>query len=122
MVSFPSGTVAAIAAVATVALLATPDPWRSIAAALGGTVTVLAVVSVISLRWHYPTDAVAGLATGAGVVLVADCAARAVARPARHRRRHTDGALFVGAGSPGATAGRNRRSGRGPDAGSGTTH
>ncbi len=109
VVSFPSGTVAAIAAVATVALLATPDPWRSIAAALGGTVTVLAVVSVISLRWHYPTDAVAGLATGTGVVLVADCAARALARPARHRRSHPDDALFVDAG-------------RGPDAGRGTRH
>ena len=57
VVSFPSGTVTAVAAVATVALLATPDPWRSVVAALGGTVTVLAVVSVVALRWHFPTDA-----------------------------------------------------------------
>jgi membrane-associated phospholipid phosphatase len=80
VVSFPSGTVTAVAAVATVGLLAAPDPWRSVVAALGGTVTVLAVVSVVALRWHYPTDALAGLATGAGVVLVADCAARGLAR------------------------------------------
>jgi len=78
VVSFPSGTVTAVAAVATVGLLATPDRWRSLVAALGGTVTVLACVSVVALRWHFPTDAVAGLAAGAGVVLLSDCAARAM--------------------------------------------
>ena len=79
VVSFPSGTVTAIAAIAAVGLLATPDPWRSVVAALGGTITVLACVSVVALRWHYPTDAVAGLALGAGVVLLTDCAARGAA-------------------------------------------
>jgi membrane-associated phospholipid phosphatase len=79
VVSFPSGTVTAVAAVATVGLLATPDPWRSVIAALGGTVTVLACVAVTALRWHYPTDALAGLAVGAGVVLLTDCATRAIA-------------------------------------------
>jgi membrane-associated phospholipid phosphatase len=79
VVSFPSGTVTAVAAVATVGLLATPDPWRSVIAALGGTVTVLACVAVTALRWHYPTDALAGLAVGAGVVLLTDCATRGMA-------------------------------------------
>jgi membrane-associated phospholipid phosphatase len=79
VVSFPSGTVTAVAAVAAVALLGSPDAWRSVVAALGGTVTVMAVVSVVALRWHYPTDALAGLATGVGVVLLVDCAARALA-------------------------------------------
>jgi membrane-associated phospholipid phosphatase len=79
VVSFPSGTVTAVAAVATVGLLATPDPWRSVIAALGGTVTVLSCVAVVALRWHYPTDALAGLAVGAGVVLLTDCATRGVA-------------------------------------------
>jgi membrane-associated phospholipid phosphatase len=79
VVSFPSGTVTAVAAVATVGLLATADPWRSVVAALGGTVTVLAVMSVVALRWHFPTDALAGVAVGVGVVLLTDCAARAVA-------------------------------------------
>ncbi len=79
VVSFPSGTVAAVAAVATVALVATPDPWRSVTAALGGTVAALASMAVVALRWHYPTDAVAGLAVGVGVVLLADCVARGVA-------------------------------------------
>ncbi len=75
VVSFPSGTVTAVAAVATVGLLATADRWRSVVATLGGTVTVLAIVSVVALRWHYPTDALAGVATGVGVVLLTDCAA-----------------------------------------------
>jgi membrane-associated phospholipid phosphatase len=57
-----------------------------VTAALGGTVTVLAAMSVVALRWHYPTDALAGVAVGGGVVLVADCVARAVAtRVARAR-------------------------------------
>ncbi|HVA03694.1 MAG TPA: phosphatase PAP2 family protein [Acidimicrobiales bacterium] len=79
VVSFPSGTVTAIASLAAVGLLATPDPWRLVMAAFGGTVTVLAVVSVVALRWHFPTDAVAGAALGVGVVLLTDCAARALA-------------------------------------------
>ncbi len=88
VVSFPSGTVAAVAAVATVGVLATPDPWRAIVAALGGTVAVLEAVSVVALRWHYPTDALAGLAVGAGVVLLCDCAARGLATG---RGRHAIG-------------------------------
>ncbi len=83
VVSFPSGTVTAIAAVATVGLLASPDPWRSVVAGLGGTVTVLAVLSVVALRWHYPTDALAGVAVGVGVVLLSDAAARAAASRGR---------------------------------------
>jgi membrane-associated phospholipid phosphatase len=84
VVSFPSGTVAAVAAIATVGLLATPDPWRSLVAALGGTITVLAWMAVVALRWHYPTDALAGAAVGVGVVLLTDCAARGLS--ARHTR------------------------------------
>jgi membrane-associated phospholipid phosphatase len=79
VVSFPSGTVTAVAAVATVGLLAAPDRWRPVVAALGGTVTALECVSVVGLRWHLPTDAAAGLALGVGVVLLTDCAARAAA-------------------------------------------
>jgi len=41
---------------------------------------VLEVMSVVALRWHYPTDALAGLAVGVGVVLMGDCAARGLAR------------------------------------------
>jgi membrane-associated phospholipid phosphatase len=50
-------------------------------------------LAVVALQWHYPTDALAGLAYGAGVVLVVDGAARVVAdrrralRPGRGRVR-----------------------------------
>jgi len=91
VVSFPSGTVTAVAAVATVGVLATPDPWRTVMAALGGTVTVLEGMSVVALRWHYPTDALAGLALGVGVVLLSDCAARGLATGrGRHAVRPVD--------------------------------
>ena len=101
VVSFPSGTVTAVAAVATVAVLATPDPWRSVVAALGGTVTVLEAMAVVALRWHYPTDALAGLAVGAGVVLLSDCAARRLAS-GRGRHAQRPGADRAGPGSPDA--------------------
>jgi membrane-associated phospholipid phosphatase len=32
-------------------------------------------LAVVSLQWHYPTDALAGLAYGCGVLLVLDWAA-----------------------------------------------
>jgi membrane-associated phospholipid phosphatase len=97
VVSFPSGTVTAVAAVATVAVLATPDPWRAVVAALGGTVTVLEAMAVVALRWHYPTDALAGLAVGAGVVLLSDCAARGLAAGrGRHARRPGPGGAELG--------------------------
>jgi membrane-associated phospholipid phosphatase len=37
-------------------------------------------VAVVALRWHYPTDALAGLAFGVGVVLVVDSTAGLAAR------------------------------------------
>ena len=94
VVSFPSGTVTAVAAVAAVGLLATPDPWRSLVAALGGTVTVLECVAVVALRWHYPTDA---------------------RRRARRGRRRRPGQRLRGAGGDGA---RPARPWSGPGTGS----
>jgi membrane-associated phospholipid phosphatase len=79
VVSFPSGTVTAVAALATVGVLAVPNRWRWAAAVPAGAVTVLSALSVVALRWHYPTDALAGLALGAGVVLLADSATRSAA-------------------------------------------
>jgi len=42
------------------------------------------VVSVIGLRWHYPSDALAGAVLGVGVVLLADGLAH---RDPTHRHR-----------------------------------
>jgi membrane-associated phospholipid phosphatase len=36
------------------------------------------LVAVIALRWHYPTDALAGVVLGVGVVLIVDRAAQSL--------------------------------------------
>jgi membrane-associated phospholipid phosphatase len=87
--SYPSGTVAAVAALATAALLVTPRLVRPLAA-LAGTVAVIGTcAAVIVLRWHYPTDALGGVAVGVGAVLVMDATFHlpwAVASAFRSRR------------------------------------
>lgn len=88
VVSFPSGTVTAVAALATVGVLAAPESWRTGVGAVGAAAALLSALSVVALRWHYPTDALGGLATGGGVVLLVDCLARRVAR-GRQRRVDT---------------------------------
>jgi len=118
VVSFPSGTVTVVAAIAAVALLATPDPWRSVVAAVGGTVTVLECVAVVALRWHYPTDAAAGLALGVSVVLLTDCAARGAASWLdRGTGRSVPGRSVPGRRDPGRSDPRTQ-----PDAERTTTH
>jgi membrane-associated phospholipid phosphatase len=90
VLTFPSGTVAAVAALATAAVLATPDSWRWVSAAVGATAVTLVGLSVVVLRWHYPTDAMAGAAMGVAVVLLADAVAcRAAARTATGPRQST---------------------------------
>jgi membrane-associated phospholipid phosphatase len=70
--SYPSGTVAAVAALATALTLVMPAKARFPVALLG----LLAIggtgAAVIVLRWHYPTDALGGVAVGVGSVLVVD--------------------------------------------------
>jgi membrane-associated phospholipid phosphatase len=83
VVSFPSGTVTAVAALAAVGVLAVPTAWRRGAAVLGTALSTVTALSVVALRWHYPTDALAALAMGAGVVLLADATARRLAAKTR---------------------------------------
>lgn len=96
--SYPSGSVVGAAAVATAVVLATPVRWRAVTAALGAVYAVWMTVSVIALRWHYPTDALAGLAWGVGVVLLVDAASWL----AFHRRSGGQGRRLR-AVSPGST-------------------
>jgi PAP2 superfamily len=70
--SFPSGTVTAVAALATAAVLVVPRLLRPVVF-LAGVVAILgASAAVIVLRWHYPTDALGGMAVGVGAVLAID--------------------------------------------------
>jgi membrane-associated phospholipid phosphatase len=72
--SYPSGHVAVVVAMATVALLLVyryEGPrltllWSPVAA--GATAAI--AFAVVALRWHYVTDSFAGIALGAGVVLM----------------------------------------------------
>jgi len=77
--SYPSGSTAGVAALATVAVLATTARWRAATVVVAALVSVWMWTAVVFLHWHYPTDALAGLAYGVGVVLVTDGAAWRIA-------------------------------------------
>jgi membrane-associated phospholipid phosphatase len=70
--SYPSGTVAAVAALVTALTLVVPAKARFSVAVLGLLAIVGTGAAVIVLRWHYPTDALGGVAVGVGSVLVVD--------------------------------------------------
>jgi hypothetical protein len=72
VLSYPSGNVADIAAVATALVLAVPNLIRPYVLAAGVLAIGLMTTAVIGLRWHYPTDALAGVPLGVGVVLLLD--------------------------------------------------
>jgi membrane-associated phospholipid phosphatase len=70
--SYPSGTVAAVAALAVAFTLVMPTLLRPLVALAGAAVTVGVSAAVIVLRWHYPTDALGGIGVGVGSVLLVD--------------------------------------------------
>jgi membrane-associated phospholipid phosphatase len=72
VLTYPSGSVAVIAAVSTAMALAVRGPLRVAVAAVGTVATGLMVVAVVALRWHYLSDALAGAAIAVGTVLLID--------------------------------------------------
>jgi membrane-associated phospholipid phosphatase len=70
--SYPSGTVAAVAALATAFTLVVPRRARFPVGLLGCLATAGTGAAVIVLQWHYATDALGGAAVGIGSVLVVD--------------------------------------------------
>jgi membrane-associated phospholipid phosphatase len=70
--SYPSGTVTAIAALATAAVLVAPSALKGVAILASALVVAAACAAVVVLRWHFPTDALGGVWTGAGAVLLVD--------------------------------------------------
>jgi membrane-associated phospholipid phosphatase len=98
--SYPSGSVVGAAALAMAAILAAPARWRPLTTVVAAVFALWMSIAVITLHWHYPTDALAGLAYGVGVVLVVDGVAWMLAaqwpgshgwRPPRHRHRSRPG-------------------------------
>lgn len=85
--TYPSGTVVVVAALCAAAVVALPGWPRRIAVVVGAVVTALTVVAVVTLRWHYATDALAGAALGLGVVLLLWWPAAALGRSGSWTRR-----------------------------------
>jgi membrane-associated phospholipid phosphatase len=103
VLSYPSGSTVGAAALAAAAVLATPARWHAVIIVVASLYALWMAVAVVALRWHYPTDALAGLAYGVGVVLVADGLAWKIADGARHRsdgRRPSAAAPAAGGRSP----------------------
>jgi len=72
VLTFPSGSVTAVAAVAAAWVLAVPLRLRFLVVVIGAFVIGLECVAVVALQWHYPTDALGGALFGVGFVLLAD--------------------------------------------------
>ncbi len=78
--TYPSGSTVGAAALGAAVVLATPERLRAVAVPVVAIYALGMAVAVVALRWHFPIDAVAGLAWGVGVVLVADASAWWAAR------------------------------------------
>ena len=88
VLSYPSGNVADVAAVVTALALAVPRPARPVVVVAGAVAVGMMTVAVVGLRWHYPTDALAGAVLGVGTVLTVDGAVHLrPSRPAPHPQR-----------------------------------
>jgi membrane-associated phospholipid phosphatase len=70
--SYPSGTVTAVAALAAAAFLVAPRFAKPLVALAGGVAVVIVCAAVVVLRWHYPTDALGGACVGVGTVFAVD--------------------------------------------------
>lgn len=73
--TYPSGTVAVVAALAAAVFLVTPRLLRPASAVVGILVTLGVGWAVLVLRWHYPTDVMGGAWVGAGSVFFIDALA-----------------------------------------------
>ena len=77
--SYPSGSTVAVVGLAVAAVLATPARRRVVTALVATVVSLWMARAVVALQWHLPTDALAGLAYGTGVMLLTDAVTWGVA-------------------------------------------
>jgi membrane-associated phospholipid phosphatase len=81
VLTFPSGSVTTVAALAAAWSLAVPR-WLRWVVIPAATVAVGAEAwAVVGLRWHYPSDAMGGAAFGVGLVLLVDGVFHLLSRP-----------------------------------------
>jgi undecaprenyl-diphosphatase len=84
--SYPSGTTTGAAALATAAVLATPQRWRWVTGLVAGSYALWAGAAVVATQSHLPTDGLAGWFLGIGVVLVVDALSWRFGRSCRRLR------------------------------------
>jgi membrane-associated phospholipid phosphatase len=102
--SYPSGSTVGASALGVALVLAVPARRRTVTVVAATAYALWMAIAVVSLQWHYPTDAAAGLAYGAGAVLLLDGGAWLVVdriRPPTLRRRlgeDPDGAVSAASG------------------------
>lgn len=70
--TYPSGTVAVVAALATAVFLVSPRLLRPLSAVAGILPVASVGAAVLVLRWHYPTDVLGGVWVGSGAVFFID--------------------------------------------------
>jgi len=73
--TYPSGTVAVVAALTAAVFLVTPRLIRPLSAVIGAFVVIGVGWAVLVLRWHYPTDVLGGVCVGGGAVFFIDALA-----------------------------------------------
>jgi membrane-associated phospholipid phosphatase len=73
--TYPSGTVAVVAALAAALFLVAPRLFRPLVAVAGSLAIVAVGLAVLVLRWHYPTDVIGGVWVGSGAVFFIDALA-----------------------------------------------
>jgi membrane-associated phospholipid phosphatase len=98
--SYPSGSMVGAAALAAALVLAAPPRWRRAAVAVAVAYALWMTVAVVALRWHFPTDVLAGLAYGIGTVLLVDGAVWWGARALRLAARRSPRPRSTAAGAP----------------------
>ncbi len=72
VLSFPSGTVTVVAALATSWAVAVPTRFRWPVIVVGSLLVASVSWAVVGLRWHYPSDVAVGWVVGVGTVLLVD--------------------------------------------------
>ena len=70
VLTYPSGSVTVVAALAAAAVVAVPGVLRWPVGFFGLVAIALESLAVVALRWHYPSDALGGALLGNGTVLV----------------------------------------------------
>jgi membrane-associated phospholipid phosphatase len=70
--SYPSGSTVGAAAISAAAVLATSPRWRVVTVTVAASYSLWMSLAVVAIGWHLPTDALAGVAYGVGVVVFLD--------------------------------------------------